>query len=936
MKNLFKTPAKKALVLRLGVIALFVVTFVVNLVALLNKLSGYYSAFSIWKLADTTNAAFADEQAFAFIIRILFFASLAPIPLAVWSLIVKKNFGFYIGIVYNFVFSILIIAFMALFQASSAGVLILTIVSIVLNLLAFGLTIWAGRAVKKDPEAPKETPTANTKIVSFAVLALDIIALGVLISLFFLPLYQLLSGTNVTKTCILFNALSSESIDMADVIAFLVVFGMLICCLLYFISFLSYFFSDKKFFIAKSKHIIFFNLVVSLAYFLTGYFIVFFNVTNGQKAATTSYIPTLFMCGVTVAYSILKGRFDAANSIVVVRNDKKSKMFRIEPLLFVLLVTAITGISLFLNIIVINVDTSIYTSNVTLTGIQLLQDHAKLGSGYQALTFFLVIMLMCSGIGLLLTTTAFFSKYKHYGRVAKVTTYLNCFFMLVLGISGFYFSIAQEINKENITKLLDYYRLTLTEPYEYTITTDEIYALAADVVVLVVMMFRQALDRDMPDITDVNVHGMEGGVNNGQANNGPVPSLAPAASNLSGGNQPAPAPAGAAAPAASVSSGNKPGLMEEVPMDFDPCPAFTELDMKADAFNKDLEERKKLSATDFTLNSLIKFIVEYARDSRLHLSYSQEDIATFVSGLAACRLSILQGMSGTGKTSLPKIFSEAIYGTCDIVEVESSWKDKNELLGYYNEFSRNYTPKKFTQALYKAALNKEIPTFIVLDEMNLSRIEYYFSDFLSLMENEEDKREIKLLNINLAREEKGEKIPYLELEEGHTLHVPTNVWFIGTANRDESTFVISDKVYDRAHTMNFNKRAPKVRDFSDPIPKRFYTYESINQMFAQAKGKGTFDAERNPLIKKVEEILSPFNISFGNRILKQIEDFVNVYEECFKGQDVENQAVETILLSKVVAKLEVKTIDNKDDLVKEFEALNLHRCSDFVSKLNED
>jgi hypothetical protein len=58
-------------------------------------------------------------------------------------------------------------------------------------------------------------------------------------------------------------------------------------------------------------------------------------------------------------------------------------------------------------------------------------------------------------------------------------------------------------------------------------------------------------------------------------------------------------------------------------------------------------------------------------------------------------------MSGTGKTSLPKIVAEALMSVCDIVEVESSWRDKNELLGYYNEFSKLYTPKKFTQALYK-------------------------------------------------------------------------------------------------------------------------------------------------------------------------------------------------------------------------------------------
>jgi hypothetical protein len=293
-------------------------------------------------------------------------------------------------------------------------------------------------------------------------------------------------------------------------------------------------------------------------------------------------------------------------------------------------------------------------------------------------------------------------------------------------------------------------------------------------------------------------------------------------------------------------------------------------------------------------------------------------------------------MSGTGKTSLPKIFSEAIFGNCEIIEVESSWKDKNELLGYYNEFSMKYTPKKFTLALYKAALNKEIFTFILLDEMNLSRIEYYFSDFLSLMENEEGHREIKLINLKLNRKEEDKDIEYSALDEGHTLKIPSNVWFIGTANRDESTFVISDKVYDRAHTMNFTKRAPKVRSFSEPISKQYYDYETINELFVRAKQNGSFDAESSELIKSIELLLAPYNISFGNRILKQIEDFVNIYKACFLPEDVEAEAIEKILLSKVVAKLEVKTIEDKEKLEQEFVKLNLNLCAAFIRSLDDE
>ncbi len=220
--------------------------------------------------------------------------------------------------------------------------------------------------------------------------------------------------------------------------------------------------------------------------------------------------------------------------------------------------------------------------------------------------------------------------------------------------------------------------------------------------------------------------------------------------------------------------------------------------------------------------------------------------------------------------------------------------------------------------------------------MNLSRIEYYFSDFLSLMENEEDYREIKLINIKLNRKEDDEEIEYKALEQGNTLKVPANVWFIGTANRDESTFVISDKVYDRAHTMNFTKRAPKVRNYQNPIARKYYDYEIINNLFMNAKAAGDFDAEQNEIIKKVEVLLAPFNISFGNRILKQIEDFVNIYKACFPNEDVEKEAVEKILLSKVVAKLEVKTIDDKEQLEMEFDKLDLKLCAEFIKHLDNE
>jgi len=368
---------------------------------------------------------------------------------------------------------------------------------------------------------------------------------------------------------------------------------------------------------------------------------------------------------------------------------------------------------------------------------------------------------------------------------------------------------------------------------------------------------------------------------------------------------------------------------------YDPIPAFSEIDGLADMFEAAYQSNLAYKFEGITLPSLVDHIIDYAKYSPQNLSYGRKEIRTFIAGLGASRLSILQGMSGTGKTSLPKIFAEAIGGICEMIAVESSWRDKNELLGYYNEFNKKFTPKAFTQALYKASLNKDTPVFIVLDEMNLSRIEYYFSDFLSLMEAEESQRRIKLFDVQLYPET-DEREEYLSLGGGHTLDVSNNIWFVGTANRDESTFEISDKVYDRAQTMNFDKRAPKAAtNGAVEYPKKFVTMQQLRAMFDECKSI-VFDAESNDTIKKVEKLLLPYRISFGNRVLRQIEEFVRVYvAACGAKNNSErdgyiHEAIDCIVYSKIVRKLEFKQINNLDELIDAFSDLKLPSCEQFL------
>lgn len=766
------------------------------------------------------------------------------------------------------------------------------------------------------PARPSISPEANKKC-RLAVFVCTVAALVSVAVAFFIPLY---SSNDRKVSSIPIAAMASDA-SIAVTAVFVVMLIAFFALALAFISNLTEWLRADGAYIAKARRFVTCATVFTLIYFIVGFCLAFFfnikgdDFTSGGEPVgkisfyTVSFIPLVISAVVLIVCSVFCG---------LAREDGQAKQTRkrpkLEPLIFGAVATAVTFLSLALNVVtvrtVINPFSSFkgYTNVVSLSGYKLLAEYKQLESGFQALAFLEAAILIVSGLLLVLSAIGYFAKDNCFYRLIKTSAVANFVFVLILGLFGLYFQIAQKVNLDNIKSLLallkDNGQVDIpADAYTYTVTSQTIYMLIASFAVTAAMLFRGIFGLGAPQTATAN-----GADDTENVRTSPADATAE------------PAATAAAAPA-----------------DFDACPAFTELDGKRAQFDAELDARRQKLFAEPTLPNVVRFVVDYARECRLHLSYSAEDMATFVAGLGASRLTILQGMSGTGKTSLPKIFTEALMGNCEIVEVESSWRDKNELIGYYNEFSKCFTPKKFTQVLYKARLNPSVPTLIVLDEMNLSRIEYYFSDFLSLMENEEDKREFKLSNVKLFRTENGQKLPYSGLTDGHTVKIPTNVWFIGTANRDESTFAISDKVYDRAQTMNFDKRAPKIYSFGSPLEQRFLPYDALVALFDAAKSGYTFDAENNAAVQKTEKLLASYNISFGNRILRQIEDFVKIYCACF-GDKVaaERDAVERILLSKVVSKLENKIVENREALAAEFDKAGLKSCGAFVRRLSED
>ena len=282
------------------------------------------------------------------------------------------------------------------------------------------------------------------------------------------------------------------------------------------------------------------------------------------------------------------------------------------------------------------------------------------------------------------------------------------------------------------------------------------------------------------------------------------------------------------------------------------------------------------------------------------LYYDERTIRTFIAGFASSRLMILEGLSGTAKSSLPRAFQDFIGSHTITVPVQSSWKDRNDLLGFYNDFKKQYKETEFLKALYKATSDPNNIYVIVLDEMNLSRIEYYFADLLSVLEKPVEEWKIELISDYASITPNQDAWPKL-ISEGK-LQICDNTWFVGTANRDDSTFMITDKVYDRSVVLTFDKKGEKEKvSYAPPIKMNNEDFQKLltrAERFTDSKSETRFREMLRTLDEQVREL---FQITFGNRIANQLEKFAPVYLAC--GGTVD-EAVDVMFSRKVLRKLE--------------------------------
>lgn len=277
---------------------------------------------------------------------------------------------------------------------------------------------------------------------------------------------------------------------------------------------------------------------------------------------------------------------------------------------------------------------------------------------------------------------------------------------------------------------------------------------------------------------------------------------------------------------------------------------------------------------------------------KMKLYYEIKIIRLFIAGLASTRLILLEGISGTGKTSLPYSFGKFIENDATIASVQPSWRDRTELFGYFNEFTKRFNETEVLRRMYDATYNDDIH-LIILDEMNIARVEYYFAEMLSILEMPNPEEWIIDLVPNVWPNDPK------NLHDGK-LTISQNIWFVGTANNDDSTFAVSDKVYDRALPISIDTKgipfdAPETGNLK-------IGYSHLKELFAAAIESHPVSQEMLEKIAKLDiYIIENFRLAFGNRILKQLRDFVPAFIAC-GGTEVDG--IDYVLAHKVFRKFE--------------------------------
>lgn len=346
------------------------------------------------------------------------------------------------------------------------------------------------------------------------------------------------------------------------------------------------------------------------------------------------------------------------------------------------------------------------------------------------------------------------------------------------------------------------------------------------------------------------------------------------------------------------------------------------------------EEYNNYKIKDYNNNFNLEELCESFRNfaaSKLHLYYTEKMMRLFISALASTKLVVLQGISGTGKTSLAYAWGKFLKHDSCVASVQPSWRDRTELFGYFNEFTKKFNETDVLKEMYMAGYTDDVYT-IILDEMNISRVEYYFAEMLSILEMpNKDEWIIELVPNSWKSDPKN--------VTGGKLKIPANMWYIGTINNDDSTFMVTDKVYDRAMPIDINDKGQEFNAVDTEALDVNYSY--LDNIFNQAMQEHEISAETLDKIEIMDNyVIQHFRIAFGNRIVAHMKKFVPVFVGC-GGDEIEG--VDYFLARKVLRKFEQLNIayirDEIDPYIdflnKTFGKDKMKECIDYLLRLKK-
>ncbi|HFM9021386.1 TPA: McrB family protein, partial [Enterococcus faecium] len=294
----------------------------------------------------------------------------------------------------------------------------------------------------------------------------------------------------------------------------------------------------------------------------------------------------------------------------------------------------------------------------------------------------------------------------------------------------------------------------------------------------------------------------------------------------------------------------------------------------------ELEDKHAIQQNDHFSehNEFIERFNQLTIRSKLH--YSKRDLWNFHTAMLGDSLVVLAGLSGTGKSQLVTSYAKALQLSdtqIKFISVRPFWEDDSDLLGYADTVNSVYRPgdSGLIDALLEASRHKENIYMVCFDEMNLARVEHYFSQFLSVLEMEPNTRKIKLYNEDL------ENKLYNSSTYPSTIEVGQNILFVGTINTDESTHQFSDKVLDRSNIISLElvpfHEISEVNDYiqSDQKKRNQLKYDDFKNFKNSNPTNGLTQKEKEMFWKLHLAINSKDkNIGIGWRILKQIDEYL--------------------------------------------------------------